>query len=503
MHSRNDTQRMTLQQLASTGRRVAAGLQRLGIGPGDPVAFQLKNSLPAAAVFFGLVYAGAVLVPVGHALGPSELLESLRASKARAVFVESLSEGDSLGDVLSVSSRPAELEHIITIAVPAAAPAISFDELIDAGEIDALPRLDPAAPAVIGWTSGSTAAPKGALLSHRALCAEVRLHMSDIGRLRTNSVLSTSPVSHVTGMLVSLLVPPIVDQDVHLMDYWEPADVLQLMSRHGLSAGTGAPYFLQSLLNTPECRAEHHRLIDVAPLGGASVAPALIERADALGITAFKGYGCTEHPSISLGRPTDPLAIRARSDGVPCAGVEVRVRSVDGRHRRTGTGEIITRGPDQFSGYLDPSMNAEAFDCGWYRTGDIGTVDDQGYITIVDRLKDIIIRSGLNVSAAEVESVLSSLAGVAEVAVVAAPDERTGEHGCAFIRPAPGYAAPALAEVQSHLAARGLAKYKWPEEIRVYCNEFPRTAAGKVQKAVLREQVAQPVAMQVGTIALE
>ena len=152
-------------------------------------------------------------------------------------------------------------------------------------------------------------------------------------------------------------------------------------------------------------------------------------------------------------------------------------------------GEILTRGPDRFAGYTDPTLTAEAVDEeGWFRTGDIGVLDEDGYLTITDRVKDIIIRGGENVSAAEVEQLLAHMEGVAEVAVVAAPDERLGEHGCAFFRMQPGREPPDLAALRAHLQSAGLARQKWPEEIRSV-DELPRTASGKVQKFVLRERL--------------
>ena len=152
-------------------------------------------------------------------------------------------------------------------------------------------------------------------------------------------------------------------------------------------------------------------------------------------------------------------------------------------------GEILTRGPDRFAGYTDPTLTDEAIDAdGWFRTGDVGVLDAEGYLTITDRVKDIIIRGGENVSAAEVEQLLAHMPGVAEVAVVAAPDERLGEHGCAFFRMQPGNDPPDLDSVRAHLAAAGLARQKWPEELRVV-DELPRTASGKVQKFVLRERL--------------
>jgi acyl-CoA synthetase (AMP-forming)/AMP-acid ligase II len=493
MYTRSGMQRMSLREMADLGRRVGAGLRRLGIVPGDPVAFQLSNSVEAAAVFYGLVHAGAVLVPISHAAGSSDVMHALRTSRARAVIIEGRrGHGAVVEEITSGHQRLEKLEHLIVVgdgAKPSA--AIGFGALTASAAERSQIWLDPAAPAVIGWTSGTTATPKGVLLSHRALCAEIRQHMAPLLAERSRGLLSTSPVSHVTGMLVSLLVPPLVGHDVHLMDYWDAGDVLELMQTHDLAAGSGAPVFLQGLLDDPRCTPEHHRLIGVAALGGAAVTRELIERADALGVAAVKGYGCTEHPSISLGRRADPLRVRAATDGRLCTGVDVRIRDERGALHRSGTGEIITRGPDLFSGYVDPAMNTDAFKAGWYRTGDIGSVDERGYVTVLDRVKDIIIRSGLNVSASEMEAALASMPEVAEVAVVAAPDARTGEHGCAFIRPAAGHSVPSLPRIREHLVESGLAKYKWPEEIRGRSTDFPRTPAGKVQKSALRAMARQ------------
>ncbi len=170
--------------------------------------------------------------------------------------------------------------------------------------------------------------------------------------------------------------------------------------------------------------------------------------------------------------------------------VEIRTVDEDGHDVAVGQpGEILSRGPDRFAGYTDPALSAEAIDAdGWFRTGDIGVIDADGYLTITDRVKDIIIRGGENVSAAEVEQLLAHMKGVAEVAVVAAPDERLGEHGCAFFRMQPGSEPPDLEAVRAHLAAAGLTRQKWPEELRVV-DELPRTPSGKVQKFVLREQL--------------
>jgi acyl-CoA synthetase (AMP-forming)/AMP-acid ligase II len=215
------------------------------------------------------------------------------------------------------------------------------------------------------------------------------------------------------------------------------------------------------------------------------------ERAAALGIAIIRAYGSTEHPSITGSQFADPADVRHRTDGRAMPGVEVRLLDEDGREVPPGVpGEIVSRGPELCLGYTDPALNV-AFDAdGWYHTGDIGIMDEDGWLTITDRVKDIIIRGGENLSAAEIEGALESLPGVAELAVVAAPDARLGEHACAVIRQMPGSAPLTLADATAHLASSGIARQKWPEELRVV-TDFPRTASGKIRKVDLRAWLRQ------------
>lgn len=485
MHSRDASRQVSMADVNDLGRRLAAGLASRGLRPGDVVAFQLPNSIEAAAVFYGLAHLGVILVPLSHTMVYREVLTAVHRCQARAVILDPRDhETADLPEQLAACT-----EYVVLIGAPSrSARIVGLDALTDSAADRTSVRIDPAAPAVIGWTSGSTAEPKGVILSHRALVAEIKLHMAPMFAGSPRPLLSTSPVSHVTGMLASLLVPPLIGRDIHLMDYWNPADALALVKRHNLTAGSGAPIFLQTLLEDPSCTPAHHELVGQAFLGGATVSEALVRRADACGIVAARGYGCTEHPSVSLGRVQDELSVRAGTDGHVNTGVDVRIVDDSDRLCDSGQpGEIQTRGPDLFSGYLNPAMNEEAFERGWFRTGDIGVCDDRGYVTVLDRKKDIIIRAGMNISAVEVETALNAMPEVREAAVVAAPSVRTGEHGCAFIRPNPGQAPPTIDAVQRALATAGLAKYKWPEEIRHQIGDFPRTAAGKIRKADLRQ----------------
>ena len=204
----------------------------------------------------------------------------------------------------------------------------------------------------------------------------------------------------------------------------------------------------------------------------------------------MRAYGSTEHPSITGSMFDDPAAKRHATDGRPMPGVEIRLRDDDGAPVPTGApGEIWSRGPDLCLGYTDAELTARAFDVdGWYRTGDLGVLDADGFLTITDRINDVIIRGGENISAAEVEQVIAAMTEVAEVAVVAAPDARLGEHACAVVRLASGVPTLQLAEVTDALGRAGLARQKWPEELLVV-DDFPRTATGKIRKVDLRARL--------------
>jgi acyl-CoA synthetase (AMP-forming)/AMP-acid ligase II len=218
-------------------------------------------------------------------------------------------------------------------------------------------------------------------------------------------------------------------------------------------------------------------------LGGAAVPIAVTRRLTDLGLVVIRSYGSTEHPSITGSRADAPLEKRLYTDGNAALGVEVRIAS---------DGEILSRGPDLCLGYLDPELSATAFDAdGWYHTGDIGVIDADGYVTVTDRKSDVIIRGGENISALEVEEVLLGLPQVAEAVVVAAPDERFGERVVALLRVRGGSELPTREQVRSHFDASGVARQKWPEELR-QVDDFPRTASGKVQKYIVRQQVARP-----------
>jgi acyl-CoA synthetase (AMP-forming)/AMP-acid ligase II len=480
----------TVGEVYEESLRVAGGLRDLGLGPGDVVAFQLPNWVEAALTFYACTMLGVTLVPIVHFYGPKEVGFILRQSRARAlVIVGRMGERDYQAELATIRDSLVDLERVIVVGSPPATGDLTFDALRQAEPLAGPAAVDPDGPALIGYTSGTTADPKGVVHTHRTLGCEVRqlsAHQSE--RDRPN--LTGAPVGHAIGMLAGLLCPLVGGRPLYMIDGWDPPKVLAAMVEEGIGAGNGSTYFFTSLLDCPGFGPEHVDLMRFIGLGGSPIPNAVADRADDLGISLVRSYGCTEHPSVTGSQHSDPKEKRIHTDGRPLQWVEVRTVDEEGHDVGIGQpGEILSRGPDRFAGYTDPALTDAALDAeGWFRTGDVGVLDPEGYLTITDRVKDIIIRGGENVSAAEVEQLLAHMDGVAEVAVVAAPDERFGEHGCAFFRMQPGFEAPDLDAVRAHLSAAGLARQKWPEELRT-ASDLPRTASGKVQKFVLRQQL--------------
>ena len=494
--------RGTFGDVDALARRVATGLRARGIGPGDAVAFQLPNWLEAAATFYAIAYLGAVVVPIVHFYGPKEVGYILRKTRVKAlVTADRFGHQDFLVNLAGLRDSLTDLEWVAIVGDPGASTAtdprdLAFDDLVADEPLAGVPVVDPTTPALVAYTSGTTSDPKGVVHSHRTINAEIN-QLSAMQNDRGGPAMITgAPVGHGIGMLAALLIPVFRRSEIHLIDVWDPGRVLQAMLDDGLSAGQGSTFFLTSLLDHPDYDVERHvPLMPFIGLGGSAVPAAVGERCAALGIEIARSFGSTEHPSITGCTPDAPHDKRVNTDGLPLPGVEIRLVDDDGKDVEAGMpGEIWSRGPELFTGYTDAAATAAAFSPdGWFMTGDIGVLDDDGYLAITDRKKDIIIRGGENVSAQEVEEILVRMSDVAEVAVVAAPDARLGEVACAFFRMQPGHTAPDLAAVRANLADSGIARQKWPEHLRSV-DEFPRTASGKVQKFVLRQRLRDDVA---------
>jgi len=439
--------RLTYAELDAQVDAVAVGLQRRGLGPGDVVSSQLPNAIESMLLCFATGRIGAVHNPIVTIYREREVA-FIRQQAESAVFVD-----DPDDDVLSDS--------------PGARPEPY--------------AVDPDAPRFLLYTSGSTADPKGALHSDHTLLAECRAQAEYHGMTPDEVFVMPSPVAHVSGLLYGILLPVLLGAKSVLMPAWEPGRFLELVEAERGTFCGGATPFLQGVVEHPHLDRYDLSSFRLFPCGGADVPPELIRAAMArLKVRTGRGYGSTEFPSItSSSGPGEPDDKRAETDGRPIGANQVRI--VDG--------EIQARGPELFLGYRDPALDADAFtDDGWFRTGDLGYLDDDGYLTVTGRLKDIVVRSGEKLSAREIEDLLHEHPKVRAVAVVAVPDARTGERACACVVPRDPASPPSLEELGEFLLGRQISRRKVPEQLDIVA-ELPMTASGKVKKHELRARL--------------
>ena len=343
---------------------------------------------------------------------------------------------------------------------------------------------------MILWTSGTTSDPKGVVHTHQSLRVEADT-IAGAHDMRTGEpLLLPMPITHVAGLTYGVLLPVTSGITAVLMDIWEPGRALELVERERIAVMISTPVFMRTMIDHPAFRATDTSSVRLFSLGGAGVAPAMVrEGALAFDCWCKRTYGSTEYPTLTTGRLGDDPERDATTDGTLIGNAELRIVDpdslVDVEAGRPG--ELLARRPEMFTGYLDSGLDTEAFvSGGWFRTGDLARFEGE-HLTIVDRLKDVIIRGGENISAQEVEALLVTHPRVAEAACVAAPDRVMGEEVCAFVIPS-GDTEPTLEELRAHLVAQGLARFKLPSVSRCVPN-WQRTASGKVQKTPLRAEL--------------
>jgi len=297
------------------------------------------------------------------------------------------------------------------------------------------------------------------------------------------------PAGHIGG-LCAILSPLVTGTRCILLDKWNAEDAASLIAEHRVTMLCGAPIHVSAILEMKERGDERVDSVREVLSGGAGVPPELVERCEAAGWLTMRCYGSSEHPTATAGSRSGPASARARTDGAPCPASELMIARPDGTEAKTGeAGEVWLRGPEQFLGYSDPRKNAEAFaEGGWFKTGDVGVLDRDGNLTITDRIKDIIIRGGENLSSLEIEDLVLRHGSVAEAAAVGMPDPRYGERVCVFVVPVAGQEPPDVPALLVHFKQLGVAKQKTPEKL-VVVDSLPRTPAGKIKKHELRRQL--------------
>lgn len=481
---------LTFRELAACVRRCAGGLEARGVRPGDAVAYRLPNWWEAAVTLLATTAIGARSVPIVPILRAREVGQILCETAPRLVVTAGAQRGVDAETLFNEAFERAGVSAPLFFARSASGE--SFADLLDSEPIEDLPALDPDADAVLIYTSGSTAAPKGARHSHRTLHAELRSLVAAHGLGPDDRVLMPSPLTHISGVIHGILAPALLGTSAVLMDRWEPAAAITAIEHHRVTYLIGAPTFLQEMLARPEVDAADLSSLRLYACGGASVPAELMRagRAKIPNLVTKRSYGSSEFPTIATTTAADAIPRGLDTEGRPLAGVEVRICDPAGATLPSGQeGEIRARGPDCFLGYVDAALDAETFDAdGFLCTGDLGILDADGYLRVTGRVKDIIVRKGEKISAREVEDLLAEHPGIAEVAVIPLPDPATGERACACVRLAPGSVAPTLADVVDHLRRRDLTPQKLPEQLEIVA-DFPRTPSGKIHKRLLREEI--------------
>jgi len=447
--------RLTAGQMLQRVAVVAGALRQSGVRRGDVVAWQLPNGWESHALFRACWRLGAIAAPVHHAAGPEDRARALSQVSPRLV-------------VSSVSSLPA--------GPPVLLPA-------SAGR--------PSDLAVVLFTAGSTGQPKAVLHTQRGLLAKARTMVGVHALCRDDVVLMPAPASHVSGLLNGVLVPGVAGIRTVWMPRWEPAAAVGLIEAEQVTFMIGPPTFFVTLMQAPGFSPARVGSLRLISSGGAGVTPSFVDEASgAFGALVKRTYGSTEAPTVTTSSAGDPPDRARSTDGRATGEAEVRVvdRASGGDQPRGATGEVWVRGPELFVGYTSVSATKEAFARGgWFRTGDLGQVDADGWLTIVGRIKDVIIRGGENISAAEIEAHLEAHPAVHQAAAVGYPDDRLGERVCAVVVASGGFD---LAECRTWFESRGVTRFKWPERV-LQLPRMPVLGAGTIDRAALRARAAQ------------
>ena len=475
---------LTYQQLVASAGSLAAGLAKLGVKRGDRVGLLLPNCPQFIVSYLAITALGAMAVPVHCQLSPAEAAYILNHAQVQTLI--SISELDSL--LTKLQSQVAGLTNLLVSGQSAIEEAVNLEQLTSS-HADR-PIQSPAAelddPAVLIYTSGTTGQPKGAVLSHRNLLANATSCQHLIGVTSQDMFLAVLPLFHSFGATVCMILPLITGAEIVLQTAFAPLSVLEALQEHQVTILAGVPSMFAVLTKCRTSRQYDLQSLRVCVSGGAPL-PLEVLRGfqERYGVVLVEGYGPTEASPVVSANPPDGVQ-KPGSVGPPVLGVEVRIVDEAGQDVPPGeVGEIIVAGENVMQGYWqDPAATAEALRDGWLYTGDLGKLDADGYLYIVDRKKDMIIVGGTNVYPREVEAVIAQMPPVAEVAVVGMRDPLRGERIKAVLVLAEGAeltAEQVIAHCRQHLAP-----FKVPRVVE-FRDSLPKSALGKVLKRELRQ----------------
>ncbi len=473
--------------LVADAEALLASLIDLGLRTGNVVAAQLPNWPEAAVINLAAALGGFVINPIVHIYRDLEVGQMLADGVARVFFVAERFR--SIAYAAMVERLRPRLPNLAHVAFVRSAREGSYEAMISAGRgrAPASPSVDPNAAKMLLYTSGTTGRAKGVLHSHNTLMRVSDVAVARWGIAEGDVILMPSPVGHISGFTNGLELPFQAGTQTVLMEAWDAETGCDLIEAHGVAGTVAATPFLQELTTVAQARGKRLPSLKFFACGGAAVAPDLVRAANVAFAhpIAFRVFGSSEVPLITLGfQGAANAELAATTDG-EIVDYEVRIVNDDGAEVAPGEeGEILARGPAMLLGYADGADTAAAITAdGFFQTGDLGRVTPDKALIVTGRKKDLIIRGGENISAREIEDVLTRHPAIAEAAVVAIPHPRLGEGVCAFLV-ARG-TAPDAATLAAFVASSGLARQKTPERFE-WLAVLPRTASGKVRKDQLR-----------------
>jgi long-chain acyl-CoA synthetase len=475
--------RFTNRELFEAGARLGGALRDLGVAPGDRVCVMLPNSPEVGQCYGGILRIGGAAVPVLFLLAVEELQHILADSQAKAIVTSVEFAAKALEAVAGLDPAPQ-----VIVAGGTVDGTLAYEELVASGSPDtAMVDRAPDDPALFMYTSGTTGQPKGVVLTHANM-----LHQADaiheISELdRTAMGLAVMPLAHAGG-LVGWVAGTKNGNRAVLMRWFDPELFCKNIQDYGVIATTLVPTMAAFVLNHPAIDAYDLSTLQQVAFGAAPAPVELIRAFEAkTGAQVRMVYGLTEAaPVVTADRISSPR--KDGSSGFAIPGVEVEIMDPDDKILPRGElGEIVVRGPNVMAGYHNlPEATAQVLRDGWLHTGDVGYLDSDGYLFVVDRVKDLVIRGGLNVYPHDVEEVLARHPGVAEAAVVGVPHPLYGEEVEAFVVRRYGEAEATEQELLDFCCVH-LAKYKAPKRV-TFLPDLPKNQVGKVLKRVLREQ---------------
>ena len=480
----------TFGDLAARAERIAGALLALGVRPGDVVSWQLPNWFEGAALAVAIDRLGAVSNPIITIYREREMTFVCRQAGARVLVVPGVVRGvDHRELARAVRAAAPDLEHVLTVRAEPG-PGMHALEALEATPAEPLPptRHGPHDVSMLFYTSGTTADPKGVLHTPSTLGAVIRFQAELLHPSPDDRSLLQFPLPHLGGVVMFVILPVAHGSSTVFMESFDPELAVDLIERHRITSAGGPPAVLQAMFAARNFSPEKVRSVRGSGAGAADVSPELMREAKERfgGALVHRSYGMTECPMFTSGAPGDPEEKRFGTDGRPVPGCGARLVDEAGRPVGAGVeGELQVYGPQLCVGYLDPALNVAFTPHGFLRTGDLAVVDDEGFIRITGRRKDIIIRKGENLSAKGIEDDLAAHPKVADVAVIGVPDAVSGERVCACVVLRPGAMSLTLAEVRAFMEARGVMRQKIPEQLEMVA-ELPRNATGKVRKDVLR-----------------